>query len=172
MATVHAVACEGLKARAVSALLKGVPQPAVEASLAAVLKQFGGGAQSCDVGSRGGGQGSQRRPTATSAAEATANEAAGATSLRRGQAKALALSAHDAVGAANLLCASPNAVRLALPHQKLLQERRKGVLPASFVLDALTLLRVCGVVAIQGLFEVGFVAELEAAHTEVCEGTS
>jgi len=87
--------------------------------------------------------------------------------LRRGQAaKALALSARDAVGAANLLCASPNAVRLALPHQKLLQERRKGVLPASFVLDALTLLRVCGVVAIQGLFEVGFVAELEAAHTE------
>jgi hypothetical protein len=201
--TVHALACEGLKARALSALLKGVEQPDVEASLAALLAQFGG-EKSCDGGggSGGGFDGSGGKVGGSGGKEGGAWSAPTSQPAllqrRTLLARALKLSVTDAVAAANLLCTSHEAVSLSLPKKKAPPPTmsaastasaaatparaeagtdgnggrfgggfRGGVLPAWFLLEALTLLRVCGVVAVGNLFEEELVGELQEAHSQV-----
>lgn len=140
--TEHAMLCESQAAMDISKFLNGVSRPDVEDSLKKGLGSFGG-EESCDVS-----------PTAKK--------------RRVLAARAVKLAERDAVAAANMLCRSPQAVRLKL----IPQQKQRGTLTASFVRAYLLRMRVCGVVAIENMYDPAFIDELEEAHQKTYEPSS
>lgn len=140
--TEHAILCESRAAMDVSNLLNGAPRSDIEGDIKRILDIFGG-EESCDTSPIA----KKRRMLA---------------------ARAVNLVEQDAVAAANTLCKAPQAVRLKLtPGQK-----QRGALTASFVRAYLSRMRVCGVVAVENIYDPDFIDELEVAHQKSYDPTA
>jgi len=138
----HAILCESRAAMDISNLLNGAPRSDIEGDIKNFLDTFGG-EESCDISPIA----KKRRMLA---------------------ARAVKLVEHDAVGAANLLCKAPQAVRLKLTSE----QKQRGALTASFVRAYLSRMRVCGVVAVENMYDPEFIDELEDAHQKSYDPTS
>ena len=130
----HALLCEGRAAAAVAKLLKAATSQAAEDKIATLLSTRFGGQARCD--------GDDRRA--------------------QKQKAAVAMAATDTIGAAKMLCTTPDALTVHLTPAA----RRRGILTAQWMLQYMSISRVCGAVKIASVYDPDFIATLSVAHQD------
>ena len=172
LATALALACDAQAALEISDLLRGKRQRHVEQKLAALFNDLGFDARSSDARKH-----AKHVDTAAVAAPSYGQSVVAcyrseALRTRRGrQRRAVVLAKRDIIAAAKTACGDVDAVRVTIPDTDRARGRasdlgKTGILSATFMLELLSVMRVCGVAAVRNMYDSAFIEQIEAAHHE------